>query len=216
MKILLPALAAALVVPALAVPPTAGAHDCGKREPRCFEVRTLLEKPERQEIVSRPLGHHCAADGEEQDPNADKRVLWSQIGVVFRDVNHTSGFLETVTVYFKGDHNQITGALDVIGGEKNNWHHYDDRTFRPGEQVSFRVDKRVRFGNVRHKEIGSIDIWHSGAATKPSAGYGESHGGGRDPAIHDADCAQRHYLFLDVVPPSEPKCQRRDGPCPVG
>jgi hypothetical protein len=214
MKVARTALAAALLVPVVFFPTPAEGHDCTKEEPRCFEVRTLLEKPERQEIKSRVLGHHCAMDGEERDPNADHRVLSSRIGVVFSDVTRTSGFLETITIYFEGDQRQITGALDAIG-RRNDWHHYDGRGFDPGLSASYRVGKRVEFGHARHKKIGSYDIWHSSMASEPEAGYGETHGGGREPTIVGGDCEQKHYLLLDVVPPSEPSCQRRNGPCPV-
>lgn len=206
-------LRAALVAVAVLLPvvpaavPVAQAHNCTKEEPRCVDYRTLVEKPERQEIISRVLGHHCYMDGlGEEERQRDKRVLLSRIGVVFSNVTRESGYFETVTIYFEGDERQIMGSVDAAG-KQNDFSKYDDQGYDPGFNVSFRVDKQVRF--YQQKDGPNYTIRHEGAAGKFTAGpSGGPRGRQANRPDTDADCAQAEHLILLVRPPSTPKCQR--------
>src|SRR5688500_18121840 len=127
MKLRVALIAVALLLPVPIGVPAAQAHNCTEEEPRCVDHRMLVEKPERQEIISRVLGHHCYMDGlGEEERRRDSRVLLSRISVVFSNVTRESGYFETVTIYFEGDERQIMGSVDAAG-KKNDFSRYDDR-----------------------------------------------------------------------------------------
>jgi hypothetical protein len=184
-------------------PPAAEAHNCVEREPYCVDVRSLVQRPGRQEIVTRQLGHHCANEGEENAPGADKRVLYSRIGVVFSDVARRSGFFERVTIYFDGRERQIMGAVDAWG-KRNDFSEYNGQPYDPGFSISYDVKKRVEFGDdSRSKNFGQYVIQHQSAASGPVGVDGPSR---RPPPGLRPDCAAAHHLVLIVVPPRTPPC----------
>jgi hypothetical protein len=190
----------ALLSLSLVWPPVALAHNCTSEEPYCVDTRTLVEKPDRQEVISKVLGHHCVMHPFDEDPdNPEHRVLHSRIGVVFSNVTHNSGFLQTVTVYFEPSERQIMGSIDAYGN-RNDFHQFDDQGYDPGFRESFQVDKTVEF----HHSPNSYTTYnirnYSAAAGRPGAG---------------PDCYAPHDLVLVVTPPSAPPCQRPSGPCPT-
>lgn len=192
----------ALLVSGVLDAPSATAHNCTRQEPRCVEQRTLVQKPERQEIISRVLGHHCVEHPSYDDPNADKREIHSRIGVVFSDVSRHSGYFESFTIYFEGNQRQVMGSVNAYG-KRSDVHRFDNRPHDPGYEISYRVDKRVEFGDdVGSKgALGAYTIHHDSAGTPGSGNI-------------EPDCRGSHYLRLTVTPPSDPKCQRPRGPCP--
>jgi hypothetical protein len=217
MNVRTPLVAAVVVSLGLAVPPAAATHKCGSEEPRCVDRRTLVQKPERQAVTSRVLGHHCYNDFDAGDPNADRRVLLSRIGVVFSNVTRRSGYLETVTIHFEGQESQIPGSVDGFGRGTNDFHYYDDRLHAPGSEVTFRVDKQVEFNDYEgRKDLGVYNIRHEAAASRPGAsGPGGNPGGPARPGL-GVDCRGVHYLILEVTPPSSPPCGKDRRPCLPG
>lgn len=219
MKLHTALIAAAVVSLGLVPRPAEATHNCTKEEPRCVDRRTLVEKPERQEIVSRVLGHHCYDDFNASLPDRDKRVLYSKIGVVFSNVTHRPGYLETITVYFEGQERQIMGNIDAIG-KKNDFHAYDGVERDPGTRITLEVGKQVNFYYDKNShDIGQYYIEHQSMASAP-AGAGQ---GGKDPGSDprpggrpavSVDCERKHHLTMQIVPPSPPPCQRRGEPCP--
>ena len=194
---------AAVVIVSLGFPqaPAAASHrDCTKQEPLCRDVRGLVQRSERQEVISRVLGHHCWHAVDEGQPNRDRREIFSQISVVFRDVTRDFGFLETVTVHFRGGERQIMGRIDAIG-KRNDWNMFDGRPHDPGFKVSFRVDKKVEFADVRGKnDRGRYQFRHESAASGPAPdrpGPDPQKGG---PPGWETDCHGIHNLILEVVP----------------
>jgi len=186
-----------LLIPTLVNAPAAVAHNCVNEEPRCRDERTLVQKPERQEVISRVLGHHCAMDGLQDDPQSDKRVISSRIGVVFSDVTRRWGFFESFTIYFVRER-QVMGSVDTYGGRSDHAdvHKFDDQPYDPGYQIRYDINKRVEFGDrVGSKDAGAYTIEHTSAATPGAANI-------------DPDCKGKHALLLTVTPPSQPPCQR--------
>lgn len=212
------ALPAAVVVALGFVPlPAAATHKCGTEEPRCVDHRTLVQKPDRQEITSRVLGHHCYHDTDAGQPNRDRRVLLSRIGVVFSDVTRESGYLETITIHFEGEERQIMGSVDAFA-RRNDFHRYNDEMRNPGSRITLRVDKQVEFNNVRdRKDVGVYNIQHEPAGGRPGAGGpGGNPGGPARPGV-GVDCKGLHHLILEVTPPSSPPCRNKPPkPCPPG
>ena len=212
------ALPAAVAVSLALVPlPAAATHNCGTQEPRCVDQRTLLQKPERQEVVSRVLGHHCYHDTEAGQPNRDRRVLLSRIAVVFSNVTRKSGYFETVTIHFEGQERQIMGSVDAFG-RRNDFHRYNDEVHSPGSKISFRVDKQVEFNELKgRKDVGVYNIQNEPAAGRPGAsGPGGNPKGPARPSL-SAECKGLHHLILEVTPPSPPPCRNKPPePCPPG
>jgi hypothetical protein len=183
-----------LLIPTLVNAPAAVAHNCVKEEPYCRDEKTLVQKPGRQEVISRVLGHHCAMDGLDEP---DKRVVSSRIGVVFSDVTRRWGFFESFTIYFVRER-QVMGSVDTYGGRSDHAdvHKFDDQPADPGYQIRYDINKRVEFGDrIGGKDAGAYTIEHTSAATRGA------------PNI-DPDCKGKHALLLTVTPPSQPPCQR--------
>lgn len=175
----------------LVLPGVAEAHNCATKEPYCQDVKRLVQRPGRQKVISRQLGHHCYQDFERDRSRRDNRVIKSRIGVVFSEVTRDHGFLETITVYFEGSEEQALGRIDA-GAKRNDFGHYDDRPRDPGTSVSLRVNQRVEMGDDgREKDFGYYTIRHlSSARVGPSP---------TAPAF-SADCERAHHLLLRVVP----------------
>ncbi|MDQ3944953.1 MAG: hypothetical protein M3357_07375 [Actinomycetota bacterium] len=211
------ALGVAVVVSlGLVPPPAAATHSCNIEEPYCGDRRTLVQKPERQEVISRVMGHHCYGDADAGDPNRDQRVLLSRIGVVFTNVTRHTGYLETVTVYFEGRERQIMGSVEGFGREKQDFHRYDDRQYNPGSKTTLLIDRQVEFNDYEgRKDVGVYNIRHEAAASRPGAsGPGGDPGGPAPPSL-GVDCHGVHYLILEVTPPSSPPCTNKPPrPCP--
>jgi hypothetical protein len=209
-------LAAVVVSLGLVPPPAAATHRCDTEEPYCGDRRTLVQKPERQEVISRVLGHHCYHDADAGDPNRDQRVLLSRVGVVFSNVTRHSGYLHTVTVYFDGQERQIMGSVDGFGRGKSDFSKYDDQQHNPGDQITLPIDKQVEFNDYEgRKDVGVYNIRHEGAASRPGGtGPGGNPGGPARPGLY-ADCRGVEYLILEVTPPSAPPCTNKPPrPCP--
>ena len=213
------ALAAAVVVSLELVPlPAEATHNCTKEEPRCVDRRTIVEKPERQMITSRVLGHHCYDDFSASLPDRDKRVLYSRIEVAFSNVTHRSGYLDTITISIEGEEPHAVGRVDAIGN-KNDFHAADWDQRPPGSKLTFDVKKMVEFYySKNNRDIGQYYIEHRPAASGPTGGGqagkdpGDPRPGGR-PSV-SVDCGGLHGLQMEVVPPSAPPCRRPSGPCP--
>jgi hypothetical protein len=194
MRIRATAVAVLLLASGVMYAPAAVAHNCVNEEPRCRDEKTLLEKPDRQEVISRVLGHHCAMDGLQDDPQSDKRVISSRIGVVFSDVTRRSGFFESFTIYFVQER-QVMGQVDTYG-KQGDVHKFDDQPYDPGYQLRYDINQRVEFGDrVGSQDAGAYTIEHTSAASRGA------------PNIKP-DCKDKHFLLLTVTPPSQPPCQR--------
>ena len=201
MRIRATVVAAAVLALGLVQAPAAVAHNCTTEEPRCVDERTLVQKPGRQEVISRVLGHHCVMHPFDDDPQSDKRVISSRIGVVFSDVTRQSGYFESFTIYFEGRERQVMGSVDTYG-KRADVHKFDDQPYDPGFKLSYQINQRVDFGDdVRSKDLGAYTIEHTSAATQGRPGI-------------SPDCMDKHYLRLTVTPSSPPRCQRPNGPCP--
>ncbi|MCA1846137.1 MAG: hypothetical protein LC792_23690 [Actinobacteria bacterium] len=213
------ALVAGAVVSLALVPlPAQATHNCKTEEPRCVDTATLVQKPERQEVTSRLLGHHCYSDVDAADPNRDERVLQSRIGVVFSNVTRQSGFLETVTIYFEGHERQIMGSVIGFGRAHRDFSYYDAREFDPGYKITLEVGKKVDFNDYEgRKDIGLYNIRHDSAAKRPGgSGPGGNPRGPARPQL-GVNCYGIHYFVLEVTPPSARPCSNKPpNPCPPG
>lgn len=219
MKVRIVLVAAAVVSLNLVPRPAGGSHNCTKEEPRCVDRRTLVEKPERQVITSRVLGHHCYDDFTAGSPERDRRVLYSRIEVAFSAVTHRSGFLETITVSIEGEEPHAVGRVAAIG-KRSDFYAADWERRDPGSKLTFDVRKKVEFAyNQNTGDIGQYRIEHRPAAYGP-AGSGQAGKDGGDPRPGgrpsiSVDCEGQHGLALEVVPPSAPRCRKPGGPCPT-
>lgn len=217
MKLLTAPAAAVVLSRGFAPLPAAATHRCGTEEPRCVDRRTLVQKPERQEVTSGVLGHHCYHDSDAGQPNRDRRVLLSRIGVVFSSVTGKSGYLESVTIHFEGEERQVMGSVDAIG-KRNDFHRYNDEPRSPGSRVTLRVGKQVEFNALKGgKNLAVYNIRHEPAAGRPGASGPGGHPGGPARPGLSADCKQPHHLILEVTPQSPPPCRNKPPqPCPPG
>jgi hypothetical protein len=214
-------LVAAAVVSLHLVPgPASATHNCTKEEPRCTDRRTLVEKPERQVITSRVLGHHCYDDFSASLPDRDRRELYSRVEVAFSNVTHRSGHLDTITIHIEGQEPHAVGRVDAIG-KKNDFHAADWDRRPPGSKLTFEVGKKVDFYfGKENRDIGRYRIEHRPVANGPAGGGQAGKDPGRNPSPGgrpsvSVDCEGQHGLTMEVVPPSPPRCQRRDQPCPA-
>jgi hypothetical protein len=213
------AVVAGVVALALMPLPAGATHKCNNEEPYCTDTKTLVQKPGRQELISRVIGHHCYSDVDADEPNRDRRVLHSHIGVVFSNVSRHVGFLETVTIYFDGPERQIMGSVTGFGRSKRDFSFYDAREFDPGYQITLQVNKQVEFNDYYgRKDFGLYNIRHDSAAKAPGAsGPGGNPGGPGRPRL-GVDCYGTHYFVQEVVPPAgPPPCTNKPPkPCPPG
>jgi hypothetical protein len=205
------ALAVALAGTCVSHAAPVAAHDCTREAPFCDIVGTLVQKPEPQRVVSGVIGHHCFFSHDEPKDQRDDRTLERRIEVAFREVTRQSGFLESITVHFLGQAEQVTGGLAAFA-KRLDWETYDSRKRSPGQSETYTVNKRVEFGDTSTKSLGSYTIKNQAAAAgaanvpempgRPPPGA-PNRGGGTY-----VDCNQPHSFLLLVSPPSEPPCRR--------